>query len=209
MNQIISKFLKYSLLSSIVLTILAILFIVQSAITIVVIAYVLGAILIALGVQAEMEFVKGIYKGKLNLSLIYGIVCVILGIIVISYPEAIEEMIALVIGFIMIVCSAIKIQYSLELRKDNNKKWLPLILISIATTICGVVLTINPFQGFEMFLRIIGYFVLGYAVLDLLTTIYLLIVSKKVKSNVNTNIKEATIIEDEVEKKDSKKRLGD
>ena len=123
MNNIINRFIKSSILSAISLIVLALLLILQSELTIIVISYVIGALLIALGVQAELQFVKNINNSSFNLNLIYGIVCVILGIIVISNPTTIAEIVPLVIGFIMVVTGALKIQYSMELKRLKSKLW--------------------------------------------------------------------------------------
>lgn len=211
MNKMISKYFKYSLFSALFLIALAILFIVQSAMTIVVIAYIIGALLIALGVQAELQFAKSLSDAKMDLNIIYGVVCVILGVIVISYPEAIQEIVTLVIGFIIVVSSAIKMQYSIELKKQDNKMWISTLILSIIMTICGVVLIINPFQGLELFLRIVGIFILVYAGLDLISTIILKTTFRKNNKIVNENIKEANVIEDidEEENKKSKRVKND
>lgn len=202
MNKIISKFLNYSLLSSLLLVALAVLFIVQSAITIKVIAYIIGALLIAIGVQAELQFAKNLSKDKIDLNIVHGVACVVLGVIVISYPEVIEEIVALVIGFIIVLSSAIKIQYSFELKKQNNKMWILTLILSIVMTICGVVLISNPFQGLKMFLRIVGIFILIYSLLDLISTVILKISLKKVGKAIKDDIKEANIIEEKDESKE-------
>ena len=201
MRDIISKFTKSSIISSFALIALAILLIVQSEATIIAISYVIGGVLIAIGVLAEINYMKNIKEKIADLDIVYGIVCVILGVLVITNPKAIAGVIPFVIGFIIIVNSAIKLQYSLELKREDNDLWLSTLLLSAVMTICGIVLIFNPFQGAVFLTRIVGIFILIYAVLDLISTFVIRNTFKKIHSAINeTVIKEAELIEEDTTK---------
>ena len=205
MKEIISKFTKSSIISSFALIALAILLIVQSEATIIAISYIIGGVLIAIGVLAEINYIKNIKEKIADLDIIYGIVCVILGVLIITNPKAIAGVIPFVIGFIIIVNSAIKLQYSLELKKENNELWLSTLILSIIMTICGIVLIFNPFQGAVFLTRIVGIFILIYAVLDLISTFVIRNTFKKIHNAINeTVIKEAELIEENTEKEEPK-----
>ena len=208
MSSIISKFTRSSIVSSIILFGFAILLITQSEATIMTISYVIGGILVALGVLAELRFIKNIKDMTSSLDIIYGICCVILGILVIKNPEAIASAIPLVIGFIIVVSSAMKLQYSLELRKEKNELWLSTLILSVITTICGIVLIFNPFEGAKFLTTIVGIFILVYAVLDLISTIVIHNTFKKIQTEINKKmIKDAEVLEEESteEKEETKK----
>ena len=197
MNSIFSKFTKSSIISSIVLFAFAILLIVQSEATIVTISYVLGGILIALGVMAVLKFLKNMEEAATTLDIVYGIACVILGVLIITNPKAIASVIPFIIGFIIVVNSAIKLQYSLELRKEKNDLWLSTFILSIIMTVCGIVLIFNPFQGAVFLTRIVGVFILIYAVLDLISTFVIRNTFKKIQTAINeTIVKEVEILEE-------------
>lgn len=203
MKEIISKFTKSSIISSFALVALAILLIVQSEATIIAISYVIGGVLVAIGVLAEINYIKHIKEKIADLDIVYGIVCVILGVLIITNPKAIAGVIPFVIGFIIIVNSAIKLQYSLELRKEKNDLWLSTLILSIIMTICGIVLIFNPFQGAVFLTRIVGVFILIYAVLDLISTFVIRNTFKQIHNAINeTVIKEAELIEENTEKED-------
>jgi len=196
MKEIITRFTKSSIISSFALIALAILLIVQSEATIIAISYVIGGLLVALGVLAEINYIKNVKEKIADLDIVYGIVCVILGVLIITNPKAIAGVIPFVIGFIIIVNSAIKLQYSLELRKENNELWLSTFILSAIMTICGVVLIFNPFQGAVFLTRIVGVFILIYAVLDLISTFVIRNTFKKIQTAINETVKEAELIED-------------
>jgi len=200
MKKIFSKLTKSSIISSVALIAFAILLIVQSEATIMAVSYVIGGILIAIGVLAELQFIKNIKENPASMEIVYGIVCVILGIIVITNPQEIASVIPLVIGFIIIINSVAKLSYSLELRKEKNDLWLATLVLSIIMTICGVLLIFNPFQGAIFITRIVGIFILVYAVLDLISTFVIINTLKKMQAIVvKTEVTEATIEEEPVE----------
>lgn len=201
MKEIITKFTKSSIISSLSLIVLAILLIAQSDATIIGISYVIGGVLVAIGALAEINYVKNIKEKVADLDIVYGIVCIILGVLVIKNPKAIASIIPLVIGFVIVINSAIKLQYSLELRKQKNDLWLSTLILSIIMTICGIVLIFNPFQGLVVFTRIVGIFILIYAVLDLISTFVIRNTFKKIQTAISETVaKETELIEEDTVK---------
>lgn len=210
MENIMTKLLKSSIWSSIALIILGILLVFKSELTIISISYVIGAVLIAIGVIALIKYINSINKEiKNELDIVYGIVTIILGIIVISSPKAIASIIPFVLGVLIVINSTAKIDYSFKLKKVKNELWISTLIVSLVALICGVVLIFNPFAGAEFITKIIGIILLIYAVLDIISTIR---ISKVIKETFNTNNKnkiedniiEAEVIEDNT--KESKKR---
>lgn len=198
MKTLIPNFIKASIISSLLLIALGILLIVRSEATIMTISYVIGGVLIAIGVLAEIGFLKENKNNitKTDMDVIYGIVSIILGIVVINNPEAIASIIPLVIGIIIIVNSAVKLQYSLELKKEKNDLWLSTLILSIVMLVCGVVLIFNPFAGAVLLTKIVGVFILVYAVLDLLSTFFIRNTLKKFQEAVKEEVTEAKVIEE-------------
>lgn len=204
MKSLINSFFRSSIISSISLIAFGALLIVQSEATIITISYIIGAILIALGVIAGLRFFKS-KDTKNDLNIIYGVVCIILGIVVIKNPEAIASIIPFIIGFVIIVNSATKLQYSLELKREKNKLWLSTMLLSIIMVVCGIVLIFNPFKGAVLLTRIVGIFIVIYAVLDIISTIVIKNTYNQIRKGIKENIKEADIIDEKIEKPNNKK----
>lgn len=204
MKSLINSFFRSSIISSISLIAFGALLIVQSEATIITISYIIGAILIALGVIAGLRFFKS-KDTKNDLDIIYGVVCIILGIVVIKNPEAIASIIPFIIGFVIIVNSATKLQYSLELKREKNKLWLSTMLLSIIMLVCGIVLIFNPFKGAVLLTRVVGIFIVIYAVLDIISTIVIKNTYNQIRKGIKENIKEADIIDEKTEKPNNKK----
>lgn len=207
MDNIMSKFFKSTLLSSIGLAILGGLLIFQSEFAILSISYTVGAILVAIGVLAILEFIRELNKGTKNeLNIVYGIVTVVMGIIVISNPEAVASIIPFVIGILIIISSAAKLQYSLELRKDKNNLWTSTMIFSTIMLLCGILLVFNPFKGAELFTKVIGGLILFYALLDIISTIRIHKTVKTIHKEISEHIEEANVIKEEMnENKEEKK----
>lgn len=200
MRSLFSKILKSPILGSLSLIILGILLIFRAALTIVSISYVIGGILIALGSATLLKFIKNTKNKNANqLDLIYGMVSIILGVVVISNPQAIASIIPFVLGFIIIINSARKLQYSLELKQNKNELWKSTMIMAIVTTICGVVLVINPFKGVVFITKIVGFLILIYAVLDIISTIIIKSTVKQIHTAIEETIVDAKIIEEEDE----------
>lgn len=211
MNSIINKLFKSSIISSIALIAFGLLLILQSEVTIITISYIIGGLLVALGVIAGISFFKNIKdRNKNDLDIVYGIVCVILGVIVIQNPEAIASIIPFVLGLVIIINSATKLQYSFELYKEKNSLWLSTLVLSIIMIVCGIVLIFNPFKGAVLLTRIVGIFILIYSLLDLISTFVISKTFKKIQNSIEENIKDAEVIEEKtIEKKESKEKKED
>ena len=215
MNNLMSKFLKSSLLGSIGLAVLGGLLIFQSEFAILSISYVIGAILVAIGVLAILGFIKNMNDDTKNeLDIVYGIVTIIMGIIVISNPQAIASIIPFVIGVIVIINSAAKLQYSLELKQNDNPLWKSTIILSIITLLCGVLLVFNPFKGAEIFTITIGVLILIYSILDIISTITIRNTVKQIHNAIEEHIVEAEVVEEtdsseETTTSEEKKETGD
>lgn len=211
MGDFMKNFFKSSLFSSIGLAILGILLIFQSELTIVSISYVIGAVLIIIGILAIFRYIKGLNeKSKTELDIVYGVVCAILGVIVIGNPQAIASIIPFVVGLIIVISSAAKLQYSLELKTNNNNLWKSTMIISIITMIFGVLLLFNPFKGVVFITKVIGILILSYSILDMISTMTIKNTVKQIHEAIEEHIVEAEIIEEtdeeDLKKEDDKKK---
>lgn len=206
MDKLMNKFFRSSMITSGFLMVLGILLLFQSEITILSISYVLGAILIAIGVLAIIRFIKNTNNStKSELDIVYGVVTVILGLLIIQNPQAIASIIPIILGITIIINSATKLQYSFELKANKNNQWKATMLVSIISTICGVVLLFNPFKGAVLLTQVVGIFIIIYSVLDIISTIAIKKNVADIKEAIENSITDAEIIE-EVSKKNSKKK---
>lgn len=195
MNSIMSNIIKSSIFSSISLAVLGLLLIFKAEITVVSISYIIGGLLVAIGVLAILRNQKD-DEQKNDLDIVYGIVSIVLGIVVISNSKAIASIIPFVVGFIILINSATKIQYSLELKKSNNKIWKTTLIASLIEFLCGILLIFNPFKSAVFVTKAIGIIILIYSILDLFSTISIQRTIKKVQNAIEQKVLEAKVIEE-------------
>lgn len=198
METLMKKFFRSSLISSIILMVVGILLILQSELTIITISYLIGTLLIAMGAIAIIKFIKNINNiAREELDIFYGTVTIILGIIVIYNPEAIASIIPIIIGIGIIISSATKLQYALELKENLNNQWKMTVIISIISAVCGVILICNPFKGAVVIMQIIGGFIVVYSVLDIVSTITIKKNVAAIHNAIDGKINDAEILDEE------------
>ena len=211
MENLVTKILKSSIWSSIALAILGVLLFLYSELTIVSISYLIGGVLIGIGVISLLKFISGNKEKKNEMDIVYGIITIVLGIIVITNPKAIASIIPFILGIIMVISSSTKILYSFDLKKSNSNLWISTLIVAILTLVCGVLLIFNPFAGAEFITKIIGGILLIYAILDIISTVR---ISKELKETfgkakdekkkLKDSIQEAEIVEDNTKNKEEK-----
>ena len=209
MDKLMKKFFRSSMITSIVLLALGLLLFFQSEATIVTISYIIGGILVALGVLAIIKFIQNTNKeGKNELDIVYGVVTIILGILIIKNPEAIASVIPVILGVAIVVSSATKLQYAFELKSNENKLWKATMIVSIISTLCGIILLFNPFKGAVVFTKIMGIFIVIYAILDIISTVTIKRNVKIIHNAIEAVVTDAEIIEetDEKEKRHKKNK---
>lgn len=193
------NFFKSSIVTSVLLAALGILLIFESEATIATISYIVGAVLVAAGTFAFLRYLKTNKKGleMSELDILYGVVTIIIGVLVIKNPRVIASIIPLILGIAIIISSAAKLQYSFDLKEQNNDLWKTTMLIAAVSAIFGMVLIFNPFAGAVLLMRIVGGFILAYAILDIIST---LIIKKNVSefSIAIVPSKEEKVVEAEV-----------
>lgn len=200
MEKLMKKFFRSSLCTSLFLIALGLLLIFQSDAVIYSISYIIGGIIIAIGVLAIIKFIQSTNnEQKAELDIVYGIVCVILGIIVIKNPEAIASIIPAILGISIIISSATKLQYAFELKASGNNLWKTTMIISIISTLCGIILLFNPFKALTSFTKIVGIFIVIYALLDMISTFTIKRNVKLFQESLKESAVEAVVIKEEVE----------
>ena len=171
MNSFTKKGFTSSIITSIILAVLGILLIVATEATIISISYIIGGILILLGFFGLVDYIRKIdTETKTSVDLVYAVVTVILGVLIVMNPKAIASIINYVLGIIIVISSAVKLNYAIQLKGNNNSLWKSTIIFSLITTICGLILIFKPFTGAIVATKIIGAIVLIYAILNIIST---------------------------------------
>ncbi len=211
MTVFMKKVVRSSIITSVLLAILGILLIIASEETVIAISYIIGGVLVLLGAFGVIDYIRKLKTElKSELDLVYAIVTIILGVLVITHPKAIASVIPFVLGVIIIINSSSKLNYAFQLKNQDNDLWKSTLVVSLLTTICGLILIFNPFTAATLFTRIVGIIILVYAVLDIISSLTIrkniIKLHNALEENINTT-SEAEVIEEETkeEKKKDKK----
>lgn len=143
LNQIMNE----AILISIIFLLLGIIFLIFPNISIHVIAYLIAIILIGSGIY--LIFLE-IYTKRFFLpvdTLFNGILSTIFGIIILIYPDIFKIMIPIILGTYFILDSIFKLKLVVLLRRIDNNHWIITLLSTILSTICGIILILNPTDG--------------------------------------------------------------
>ena len=180
----IKKVIWPSLLSSIFLLLLGLLLFFKSSETLVGISYLIGGILIALGVIAIISFLRNKTRDVfVQLNIVYGVVSIVAGIFLVTVPEFIGSIIPIVVGIAVIISSSFKLQQALVLKNLDNRYFLPSLIMAILCLICGLVILFNPFTSAAVVTGLIGLFMIIYAILDIVNSLIL-----RKSSNISVEI---------------------
>lgn len=198
----VKKTIWPSLISSGVILVLGLLLFFKSSVTLMGISYIFGGLIIAIGVLAIVRFISNNHSDISNqLNIIYGIICIISGIFFIEKPEIIGSIIPVVMGIGIIISSSLKIQQSFNLKSLNSSYFFWSFVTALLSLICGVILLFNPFKGAVIITKVIGIFLVMYAILDICNTIVLK------KSGVSVSI--STVNDKDINSKSNHRKAKD
>ncbi len=194
MNDIkkgMNKIFNASIVTSVVILVLGIFLFIQPDTIIRIVSIILGGIILIPGITSLIDYLKNKYQP----SLITGIVTMIIGLILIINTGLVASILPFILGIYFIINGINRLQYALELRRQRMNFTTSLVF-SILIIICGILFIINPFSGALAITKVMGIFMILYALLDLTNSVML----KREMHEVHKDMKNA-IIEINVEDK--------
>lgn len=157
-----------SIAESLVFAILGIILIWQKDAIMSMIAYILGAVFILLGIIKVVNYVQTKSKGNLyNYELVYGIMAVIIGIVIMVYSNTISKIFGIIIGIWIVYSSVVRASSALKLKQIKSNIWIYSLVIAVIMLICGLVVIFNT----GAIPATIGAIMITYAVLDIIENV--------------------------------------
>ncbi len=111
-----------------------------------------------------------------------GILSLVLGILMILYPNTLSIIIPIALGIWFIWISIFKLRLSISLKNIDEPVWILTIITSILSIICGLILIFNPISSSIAITMFTGAIIIIYAISDLVDMIVF-------KKNVNKIVK--------------------
>lgn len=178
----LNSFINSSICISIMFIIIGIIMVIMPKMSLEVLGIILSVILIINGIILMITDIK-LNNNFIPVDMLpASMLSILLGIMMLIYPNILSIIIPLMLGTWFIMTSIFKIRLTLYLSKIQNTPWLLLMLISILSIVCGFILILNPIDSSVAITLFIGTVIIVYAISDIINMIVL-------KRNINKLVK--------------------
>lgn len=133
-----------------------------------VLGIVFGVLLIAYGcARLTAYFTRGGWGLLFRYDLSMGILLVLLGVLVLMFPSSVMTFLTIVLGAYIIVDGIFKLQISLDAHRYGLRQWWVLLLMALASAVCGVLLLLHPYLGSSFLMIYLGVTLLCEGIMNL------------------------------------------
>lgn len=166
-----------SIVESLMFAILGIILVWKPEGVMAVICYLLGALLIVVGVIKVINYVQTNGKSDLfNYDLLYGIMTAIIGIVVIFHADILSTIFGIIVGVWIVYSSIIRGFTALKLRAVKSNIWIYSLVIAVIMLLCGLYVIFDA----GAIIQTIGAIMIAYAIMDIIENIIFINNVKKI-----------------------------
>lgn len=159
------------ILLSVIYIILGVILLIYPSQTIDIVCRIIGVTALICGTYMIIKF---FFRGAVSLmptaGLVFGIFCLVCGIILVANPDFVKSIIPFIIGIVIITDSASKLVTSFEIKKATEDGWLGVFVLSVIGLVFGFVIVFNAGAAADLVVRIIGVSLIIEAIENLCTT---------------------------------------
>lgn len=185
----LNSFINSSICISIMFIIIGIIMVIMPKMSLEILGVILSVILIINGIILMITDIK-LNNNFIPIDMLpASMLSILLGIMMLIYPNVLSIIIPLMLGTWFIMTSIFKIRLTLYLSKIQNTPWLLLMLISILSIVCGFILILNPIDSSVAITLFIGIVIIVYAISDITNMIVLKRNIKNLTKYFKENIK--------------------
>ena len=185
----LNSFINSSICISIMFIIIGIIMVIMPKMSLEILGVILSVILIINGIILMITDIK-LNNNFIPIDILpASMLSILLGIMMLIYPNILSIIIPLMLGTWFIMTSIFKIRLTLYLSKIKNTPWILLMLISILSIVCGFILILNPIDSSVAITLFIGIVIIVYAISDITNMIVLKRNIKNLTKYFKENIK--------------------
>lgn len=163
-----------TVLSIIAVLIAGIILVAAPGSTLITAAKILGTALIVFGVIRVVFYFLQKDKDKRSLlSLLYGFVGIVAGILIFAAPTFLINLFPVIAGIIIAVSGLADLIRSLRIRKLGGSNWVLFFILSLLTIAFGALIMFNPFESMTTLIRVIGVILIYDGIVGLIAAILL------------------------------------
>lgn len=154
---------------------LGVLFTAASGITVNVLVFLVSVTLAILGLIKTISFfgLKS-KKEETGYNLPIGILLIIASVFFFKNASVLESIIYVLLGFAVVVGGLLKMQMSIEMRENSNKRWLTAAIAAFVMIVLGLVALFAPFSTINNLVVMIGISMIISGVFDVVNLLFLL-----------------------------------
>lgn len=157
-----------SILSSIIFLLLGIFLVVNPNAIVKTISYVIGILLIIIGIVKIISY----FTSKddyifYDYRLIYGVFCIVLGILVMFSGNAIASFFRIIIGVWILLNGASRLDLAIRLKETNTNYWALSLILSVLILVAGIYIIFAP----GTILVTLGIILISYSIMDIIESI--------------------------------------
>lgn len=168
MHNLIKISYKMSMFYSILFAIIGLLLFLDPAGFVVLISYMIGILLLILGINNVLNYSKNRDLAINKTLLVVGVILFIIGIFLIVKPTFIGKIVPSIIGVCLIINALEKLMYLSYITDKNSEQYMISLISGIIIMIAGIFLLFNPLSGTLIVTQIIGVIIAIYSVMDII-----------------------------------------
>lgn len=161
----LNKFLYSSIVISVLMCFLGLVFMIYPQMSFETINYVLAIILIVNGIYFMLENENNILFSGLQSI---GIVELLLGVVLVLKPDLMQTLLPIIVGIVMVAKAFVNLRFSLALGNYGYSNWLLLLILSIISIVAGTLIIINPHIGSIALTFSLGFLICTYSVTNII-----------------------------------------
>ncbi len=171
-KEYIKKYEKSSIISSILMIVMAILLMLKPTAILNTIVTIFGLIILAQGIiSLILYFISGKEERAFSNALVEGILFTIVSLLILKNKSFMISAMPIMVGVWIIIRSIVKVQLSFNMKAADEKSWVLLLISSLITLIIGIIAVVNPFEIMVTVTILTGGMLLGTGIIDLVESI--------------------------------------
>ena len=169
------------IMSSVILCITGLVFMIFSGTVVNIIGWVLGSIFCVIG----LIYLIGYIRRQMFLSeLLFSIISLVAGILLLIHPGWIMSILSIIVGIYILIEGVLKLKIAIDARKQQARGWWVLLVIALISIGLSIVLIVNPFGISKMFIFLLGVALLLNGIENIIHAVY----TKKILQDMSTEI---------------------
>lgn len=169
------------ILSSVILCITGLVFMIFSGTVVNMIGWVLGGIFCVVG----LIYLIGYIRRQMFLSeLLFSIISLVAGILLLIHPGWIMSILSIIVGVYILIEGVLKLKIAIDAKKQQARGWWVLLVIALISIGISIVLIVNPFGISKIFIFLLGVALLLNGIENIIHAVY----TKKILKDMSTEI---------------------